>query len=269
MMNSTLKNNDLKINNSKNNNFKNKILPTLFWILVWQMLSLLVKSSILLPSPLSVLTNLINLVKEGATYITLSNSLAKVLQGFFIGALTGIMLSIVSKKYTYIYDLFKPLIDVIKITPIASFIILALAFIPSKNLSILIAFLMVMPIFYTNLFEAFKTVDIKMLEMAKIYKFSSIKKALYIYLPHIMPVLKSSIILGFSLGLKSAVATEVIAFANNSVGNMLLESKVTLDMSNLIAWTIMLIVFAIITEKLILVITRCIEKFLYKKGVTL
>ena len=66
--------------------------------------------------------------------------------------------------------LIAPVIAVVKSTPVASFIILCLIWIPSRNLSVFISFLMVLPVIYTNILEGIRQTDSKILEMAKVFQ---------------------------------------------------------------------------------------------------
>lgn len=59
---------------------------------------------------------------------------------------------------------------VVKATPVASFIILCLVWIPSRGLSVFISFLMVLPIIYTNVLEGIHHTDRQLLEMAEIFR---------------------------------------------------------------------------------------------------
>lgn len=56
------------------------------------------------------------------------------------------------------------------------FIILCLIWIPSRNLSVFISFLMVLPVIYTNILEGIRQTDSKILEMAKVFQVNPGKK---------------------------------------------------------------------------------------------
>ncbi len=253
----------------KTSTIRNRILAIAFWVIIWQILSLIIDEEILLVSPITVFARIFDIIGDLNTYLVIYNTFYKMLLGFILGAFFGTILAILSRKINVIYDLFLPVINAIKVVPVASFIILALAWISSRNLSILISFLMVLPIFFTNIYHSFEKVDIKLLQMAKVYDFSPAKKAIYIYLPAMMPIITSSVVLGLSLGLKSAVAAEVIAFSNESIGNMLQEAKVTLEMADVIAWTIILVIFSIMFEKIMIILLKLLKKLAYKRGLRL
>ena len=106
--------------------------------------------------------------------------------------------------------LFHPLVTAVKSTPVASFIILCLIWIPSRNLAVFISFLIVFPVIYANLLEGLQRTDEQLLEMADVFSIGKGKRALYIYLPQALPYLLTACSLGLGLCWKAGTAAEVI-----------------------------------------------------------
>lgn len=251
----------------KNSTINNKLIYIIFWIIIWEILSIFIGKYLILPSPFSVFFKLIDLLKTKVFYISIFNSFSKIFLGFLIGSFIGIILAIFCKKSIFIFNLFLPIINIIKVTPVASFIIIALFWLKSKNLPILISILMVIPIFFFNLFEGFKNVDKKILEMAKIYKISKLNIFKYIYIPYLAPNLISSLILGFSMAWKAGIASEVISLSNNTIGGNLQNAKVLLESSEVLAWTIVIIFISIIFEKIFFKLNIILKRnLLYDKN---
>ena len=80
--------------------------------------------------------------------------------------------------------------------------------------------------------------------MADIYKVSEIKKIKYIYKVKVKAFLYSSIISISGLVFKAGIAAEVIGLPKNSIGNNLYNAKVYLDMPNLFAWTLAILLIS-------------------------
>lgn len=190
--------------------FINKTLPFIFWILVWQIISEIIGQEILIVSPVLVIKKLIELIVTADFWNTILFSFSRIISGFAIGLIISIFLAYCSYKNKIIKELLKPLMSVIKATPVVSFIILALVWFSSKNLSILISFLMVLPILYTGILTGAENVDNKMLEMSKIFSVKWYKKFKYIYIPEIMPFFISSCSVGLGFCWKSGIAAEII-----------------------------------------------------------
>lgn len=230
---------------------KNKYIFILFWIFVWHIFSVIISQDIILPSPMEVFFRILELMGEYESYLTILNSFLKIFLGFILGGIVGIFLAIFSKKYNIIYSLFTPMINVIKVIPVPSFIILALVWVDSNKLSILISFLMVVPIFFFNIYKGLNIVDKKIIEMANVYKISKFDILIYIYIPVLYNILLSTLILGFSMALKSGIASEVIGMTSFTIGGKLQEAKVLLESKDVLAWTVIIVFISIIFEKIL------------------
>ena len=134
-------------------------------------------------------------------------------------------------------------------TPVASFIILCLIWIPSKNLSVFISFLMVLPVIYTNILEGIRQTDSKILEMAKVFQVNPERRIRYIYVSQVLPYFLSACRLSLGMCWKAGVAAEVIGVPSGSIGEKLYNAKIYLNTPDLFAWTIVIIVISFVFEK--------------------
>ena len=142
-----------------------------------------------------------------------------------------------------------------KATPVASFIILVLIWVPSRNLSVVISFLMVLPVIYTNVLNGIQSTDGKLLEMAEVFDVSPWRRIKYIYMSSVLPYFRAGCSLGLGLCWKAGVAAEVIGIPAGSIGEKLYEAKVYLETPDLFSWTIVIIILSIAFEKIFLLLT--------------
>lgn len=233
----------------------------LLWLLVWQIASMNIGQEILLVSPVRVVQRLFELVHDKTFWGSISYSFTKIVSGFVLALVFGIIMGGLSARFTLVRDILSLPVAVIKATPVASFIILALVWIDSKNLSIFIAFLMVFPIIYTNIITGIESTDKNLIEMAKVFKIPKVRKIRYIYFSQIMPFLRSSCLVGLGLCWKAGIAAEVIGMPRGSIGEKLYDAKIFLDTPDLFAWTVVIIFISIIFEKLFMLVLDRIMKF--------
>ena len=158
------------------------ILAVLFWIAIWQFASMYLKQEILLASPVSVVRKLFELIFSGNFWQSVGFSFVRIVTGFLLAVLLGIFLAVWAYWSKTVEILTAPVIAVVKSTPVASFIILCLIWIPSKNLSVFISFLMVLPVIYTNILEGIRQTDRKILEMAKVFRVNLRRPVSYTHL---------------------------------------------------------------------------------------
>ena len=140
---------------------KYRILAIFFWIAVWQIASMIVDKEMLLASPFAVTGALIELVGKNIFWKSIFNSFFKIISGFCLAIVFGTLLAIMSYVNILLKELISPFMKIIKATPVASFIILAFLWVSSTNLSILISFLMVLPVIYSNVLQGLHSTDPK------------------------------------------------------------------------------------------------------------
>lgn len=236
------------------------IVTLFFWLFAWQVLAILVNNQIFLASPRSVLKALIELAGQKLFWLSIFNSFFKILIGLILAILIGIFIAVLSYNSCILKELIVPFMRGVQATPVASFIILALLWIRSENLSILCSFLMVLPVIYTNVLQGLINTDIKLLEMARVFRIKSGKKIRYIYIPAVMPYFASACSIGLGLCWKAGIAAEVIGLPKNSIGEQLYESKIYLMTDQLFAWTIVIISVSVISEKVLLRLIRFLQR---------
>jgi NitT/TauT family transport system permease protein len=244
--------------------YRLKIIAIIFWIVLWQLLSIWINNTIFLASPEQVLQSLLRLGLTGDFWLTVFSSTARIGSGFFLAVIIGNLLALVTSRFIIMKEITLVLMRVIKSVPVASFIIFALLWIKSKNLSILISFLMVIPIIYSNVLKGIETTDIKLLEMAKVFRISNTRKLRYIYLPSVIPYFVSACSIGLGFCWKSGIAAEVISLAEFSIGSRLYETKLTLETGELFAWTLVIVCISAMFEKLVMYLIRKVSDIITK-----
>ncbi len=146
---------------------KIKIWAVVFWLLVWQGVSQVLGQEILLVSPVSVLGRLLELAVTADFWSSIAFSIIRIMGGFLLAAFLGILLGALAAGVPPVRQLLEPAVLTIKSIPVASFVILVLIWVSSENLSVVISFLMVFPVIYTNVLNGIESTDRKLLEMAE------------------------------------------------------------------------------------------------------
>lgn len=222
------------------------------WLAVWQIASLAIGQEILLVSPVSVVLRLLELVRTAAFWRSIWFSLERIALGFFLAVLAGVVLAALSAWQRRVRELLAPLMVVIRATPVASFIILVLIWIPSRNLSVFISFLMVLPILYGNMLTGIGSMDAKLLEMARVFRVPFGRRLRYIYVAQVLPFFRAGCQVALGLCWKSGIAAEVIGIPRGSIGERLYQAKIYLDTPDLFAWTLVIILISAVFERVLL-----------------
>ena len=239
-----------------NKNKIHKITAVLLALLFWQIAAMILNRSFLLSSPVEVVKALFELGGKNVFWMGLGKSIFKIILGFLAGGGVGIFLAGLSYRFKLFEIYISPYIMVIRSVPVASFVIIILIWLGSEALSVLVCFFMVMPIFYANTLEGLKSVDVKMLQMAKIYELGQKAKFIYIYLPGLESFLISSSVASMGIAFKSGIAAEVIGWPKNTLGFFLFDAKIYLETSKVFAITLIVILCSAISERLIIFIMK-------------
>ena len=227
------------------------IFIALFWLVVWQVIAILVNSEVLVPTPAKVLNTLAGLVPTLKFWLACLYSIVRVVAGFSIACLLGVLLALICKKAPFLGSLFSPILHIIRSTPVISFIILALVWIKTDYVPVFISFLMVVPIIYAAVQTGLHSVDRQLVEMAKVFNMKRRTVIGSIYMPAILPVVLSQGTVGLGFAWKSGIAAEVICLPLLSIGRQLKDAKAIIETPEVFAWTATVIVLSLILEWLL------------------
>lgn len=239
------------------------LLPPAFWLGVWQICAFLVEqhvngrgNELLLPYPATVLSALVRLSGDPVFWQTVLASLGRILAGMAWGTALGALLAALTFLSPVAKRLLAPAIRVIRATPVASFILLVLLWTNRTMVPVIISGLMVLPVVWENLSRGLEEVDGQLLEMGRAYRFTPIQMIYLIYLPSLRPYFLSAITTAMGLAWKSGAAAEVLCLPKQAIGTQIYNSKLYLEIPDLFAWTVVVVVLSMLLERLLRTLLR-------------
>ena len=224
--------------------FARGALTLAFWLTVWAALALLVHRELLLPAPWVVVRRLCELAATGAFWRITAVSIGRVL--------LGVALAVACTASKTADALLCPLMTVVKSTPVASFVVLALIWIARDWLPVFIALLMVLPVVWSNVCTGIRSADPALLELARVYGWPRGRVLRRIYVPGVRPHFLAALRSGLGFGWKAGIAAEVLTVPHSAIGRMIYESKLYLQTTDLFAWTLAVILLSVGLERLVL-----------------
>ena len=219
-----------------------------FWLGVWWLCSALVGMPLILPSPLDVMLKLGAMALTATFWKVMLTSAVRVTVGIILSYLGGFLLAILCHHVKPLHDLFKPLISVIKTTPVSSFILIALVFFNRNLIPGAIAALMVLPVVFSNTIEGLSSPAPAMIETAHAYRLSFVERVKCIWIPTLRPFLVSAAGACAGLAIKAGIAAEVLICPEVSVGKYMYLSKQNMEYVELFAWTVAIIIFSYLLD---------------------
>ena len=238
-----------------------------FWLAVWQLAAAAIGQEVFLVSPLQAAGTLVQLLPQPDFWQRVGFSAGHILLGFLLGAVCSVVCSVAAERWVWVDALLSPVMQLVKATPVASFIILALVWVSGKSLSILISFLMVLPVLYGAVRTGIESADPQLPEMARVFRLPLARRVKAIWLPAVLPAFRQGCSVALGICWKSGVAAEVIGLPDGSIGDALYRAKITLSTGELFAWTFVIILLSAAFEKLFLaLLDKAVARVLGEEG---
>ena len=235
-----------------------------FWILVWELAARWYDNSLILASPSRTAATLAALPMDPAFRLAIASSSARIVTGFAGALVFGVFFAFLASRSSWLAALLDPPLHLIRSTPIASVTILILLWVGSRNLSVIVSFISVVPIVYLNTLAGIRSLDPKLREMATVFRLPFGKRLRYILLSTVFPYFRAAVSAGLGFCWKSGVAAEVIGIPSNSIGEKLYLAKIYLSTGELFAWTAVVILLSYLFERISLAALARAERWLTK-----
>ena len=237
-----------------------KAIPLILSILaiyfVWDYYADMMNAPLILPSPQKVFTEILSLLQSRSFWDNFFYTFMRVGAAFLISCVLGIILGLISASSEFLKSFLSFPLSVIRSTPVIAIILMALYWFDSNLIAVFAACLMTLPVITTSIIQGFGNSDKKLLQMAKIYKFSRFQNFKYIKLPAVLPFFLSSLISAFGLSWKVVVAGEVLSIPKLGIGTILQGNQVIFETSKVLGITIILVVVCFIIESFLKLIFR-------------
>lgn len=232
------------------------LLPLAFWLGVWSLAAACIGQSILLPSPLAVGRKMLQLAAGPQFWQITAASLGRIVLGLAAGGVLGVGLAGLTRSFRWADLLISPALRVVRATPVVSFILLVLLWTRRDLVPAVIAAMMVTPVVWGGVSQGLGEVDPKLLEMAKMCRFSRSKTILLVHIPSVWPYLLSALTTGMGLAWKSGVAAEVLCTPKRAIGTQMQYARSAIDNPALFAWTILVVALSLALEGLLYALLR-------------
>jgi NitT/TauT family transport system permease protein len=229
----------------------NSFFPALvFWTAVWYLAARVLDNPLLLPGPVQVLRCLGAMLMTAVFWQTAAVSIGRILLGVICAICMGTLLAVLTTQSRLLHILIAPAMTAMQATPVASFTILVLIWVSRDYVPVLICAMMGLPIVWNSVSGGIRLTDPQLLEMAKVYRLPKLHTLRRIWIPSVMPFFRTACSSALGLGWKAGIAAEVLTVPKHSIGKMIMESKLYILTEELFAWTLAVILFSLLLQKL-------------------
>ncbi|MBE6024477.1 MAG: ABC transporter permease subunit [Cellulosilyticum sp.] len=221
------------------------------WIVIWELVYLGVGKAVLVPSPFDTIKTLGQMMMQPSFYRHIVATFGRVLAGVGLSLSLGFALAGFSYKVAFIERFLKPMVALMKATPIMAIIILALLWFQSNEVPIFVCILMCYPIVYTNLLTGLSALDLELKEMSQFYKVNKWIVLRKCYWPQLRHYVQASLQLGLGMAWKVVIAAEVLALPKYAIGDALLSAKLYIETTKVFAWIIVIVGLSQLCESMV------------------
>jgi ABC-type nitrate/sulfonate/bicarbonate transport system permease component len=202
-------------------------------------------SRILLPNPIDVWHQLVNVVATGAFIPDLKVTLGELAVAFAIAISLGVSLGYVISRSRYLIKIFEPLLAAIYAIPIILFLplyVLLLGLGPNSKIA-LGATISFFPIVLSTI-AGFGYVDRTLVTAARSMGANDLQLFRHVLLPAALPVIAAGLRMGFTVALLSVIGSETIAsFAG--LGHRIVDLAENMDTARMFAYIVFVIAIVV------------------------
>ena len=212
------------------------VLASAVLLTLWKLGALAVGKAIILPSPEQVAAKFSELLGDARFYRAVGATTLRGLSAFglamILGSLSGFLAGL-SRRFE---GLLAPALLVIRATPVLAIILLALIWFPAGFVPVFSAVIMAFPIVSAEVSAAVRSVDPKLVEMARLFRASPARINLEVRLPSALPHFLAASRNALGLAWKVVVAGEVMSQPPEAIGSGMQAARVMLETTEVFAW---------------------------------
>lgn len=227
------------------------ILSAALILLVWELISMVTGPEHPLPGPWTILLATLGVLGNLSFLKTVGITLLRSLGGFAAAIIAGAALGIAAGLNDAVRSFLKPVVVLVRTTPVVVFVLLAIVWFTSGIVPVLIGVIMMFPIVYLNVSEGIRAVDANIVRMARFYGVRGWRLVKEVYLPAIRPAAKSAVSNAVGLGWRAIVAAEVLSQPEWGIGASMHAAQIMQRVDVLMAWALVTVVFGAVFEKIV------------------
>lgn len=217
----------------------------------WQLLSWQMAQPQLIPSFPDLIRALFRLVYTPGFLVSIGTTCLRACVGLLLSLAAASITAFLLNRSEAIRFLFMPWLSLLRSVPVISFILLALIFLNSEMIPLLIAFLTMYPLLTENLLKGLMNRLDSWKMLARQFHLNAWNRLFQINYPQLKPYLFSGLASAVGFGWRAIIMGEVLSQCVDGIGKRMKEAQVFIDVPELIAWTLVAIVLSWLTDKLI------------------
>lgn len=216
---------------------------------MWQLFSLFARLPDLVPSVPRLLETLTELFASATLYQSVAATVLRGIAGMLLSLIAAAGVAFMFSRHELLYELFRPILAIMRSIPVISFILLALIFLNPDNIPLMIAFLTMFPLLAENLTNGIRNQRKELLLMAQTFRISRWNRITQIVYPQLKPFLYSGLASASGFGWRAIIMGEVLAQCSWGIGSEMKRAQTFIAVPELLAWTVVAILISFVFDK--------------------
>lgn len=228
-----------------------RIAGYVFFLGIWELASGNLMDERLLPGPSTVFETFGRLWASGEVPGAFATTLTRIAIGFSIAFVVGIGIGILMQN-RFLNGFFRDAVTIGVTTPGLIWALLTAIIFGNRTAGPIIAIVLTtFALITVNISEGIKSLPKDLLDMAKSFDVSLLKRNRHIVIPHLAPFTFTGVRFGFSIAWKVTVLTEVFA-ASQGIGFEMRTATQLFRLDEFLTWILAFYVLALFLDKVVL-----------------
>lgn len=224
------------------------LLAVVFLWVFWLIAYFAVQNDYLLPSFWDTIAETGRMLARGEFWRAFGGTLLRTFCAFALSFLIGTALAVTARLFSGLRAFFAPIISVLRSLPTVAIILVLLLWTPPAVAPVIVGMLVLMPAVYSAVLTALDGVYAEYGDLVCAFHISKSRTVFKLYLPLSAPPVLGQAGGIFSLGLKIIVSGEVLASTYRSLGGLMQEAKMFVQMPQLLALTLVTVLTGFLLE---------------------
>jgi NitT/TauT family transport system permease protein len=204
-----------------------------------------------LPSPWSVVTGFVEIVRTGEIWAHTAASLSRIAVGFGAAVGAAILMGLGAFLSRTVRQVVHDVLAVLNSASVFVWIVIAIIWFGLSNWApIFTTFMITLPVVASNIVAGVAAVDRRLLEMGDAYRLGGALKFRAIVIPSTLPYLVAGMKVGFGLALKVSVVAEIFG-VTSGIGYIMNYSREILATQMVFAWALVMILVMMAADTLV------------------
>ncbi len=237
------------------------ILAVLALWLVWVVAYFIVRNDYILPSFWETFRAMGRLLGEPSFWSAFGFTFLRTFAAFFAALALAAVLSALACLFGGVRAFLAPVVSTLRTVPTMAVILILLLWTSHGVAPVIVSLLVLFPALYAAMLASLDGVREEYGGMARAFKVGAGRRALWMYFPLAAPAVLGQAGSILSMGLKITVSGEVLAQTYRSLGGMMQDAQIRLDLPSLLALTVVVVLVGFLLEGACLLAERAIVRW--------